>query len=949
MARRHVAPLPDSRQLKILSANVRGLRTNLGELTHNMILKTGADIVVTTETFLNENVEPTFGKIKGYTQWLRRDRRGREGGGIAICHKSCLQVQILEVNTPEWMEVMFLRVILNSNSALLLCAHYRPQWQGRAPLDFLTDHLDDLLTRYDCQHVMIVGDLNYHLVQSAYDDLLSVQGLVDHVDFPTHILGGILDPVISDLDDETITCTQQGQVGTSDHFAILSSVRLAPARDEDIQRKIWLWDQADWPSIRRDIASTDWDDLLSGDTNQKSTFLTNHLIKLQEKYVPARVYISKADDQPWFGYRCRLAADNKYKAWLRFKRNPTRHNKNLLRRARKQMSTTSKWAERRWQEDLRRQLSDSGTGGKKWWNIIKEKQGLTRQEHIPPLNNPDGTVASSNLEKAELLGRMFSNKMAVPDPAREPPQLPMLCHETLTHLQVDRDKVRRLLRGINTKKAMGPDDVSPHILHKCADVLADPLTSLFQTCLEENTWPSIWKEARIVPVHKKKSKSDPTNYRPISLLSAVSKILEKIIVDDITHHLEDHGLLSNKQFGFRSLRSTADLLLLLSKEWQDALDIGLDTLVIALDIAGAFDRVWHRGLLAKLSAKGIQGDLLHLIENYLTGRTLRVVIGGQTSQQYPVRASVPQGSVLGPVLWNIFIDDLLEKHPEVAAYADDCTFTTSYSREDSFQEANHVNNKLESIHDWGTIWQVNFASDKTQAMIISRSPAAKAAMRDKLSINNEAIPLQDHISILGIDVDECLRFDKHINKICQQASLKVSALRRIAKYLDPKGLLTLYKAQVRPHLEYASHSWLSSAPTHLSKLDKIQRRALRLIQEDFPDLSLDTLEHRRDVGALTVFHKAQVQRMPHLTSLRLPTRPVHWSTRTVQSSQLLVGVPRSRASQHLRTFSARVARLWNIFTTTIDVTYMTTQQVKEAAHRWRATLPTPTHQLLYMI
>ena len=940
--------MSNPRQLKILSANVRGLRTNLGELTHNMILKTSADIVVTTETFLNVNVEPTFGKIKGYTHWLRRDRKGREGGGIAVCHKSSLQLQTLEVNTPEWMEAMFFRVVLNPNSALLLCAHYRPQWQGRAPLDFLTDHLDGLLTIHNCQHVVIVGDLNYHLVQGAYEDLLAVQGLVDHVDFPTHVQGGTLDPVISDLGDDTITCSQLGQAGTSDHFAILSRVNLAPAREENIFRKIWLWDRADWPSMKRELASTDWDSLLMGDANHKTATLTSRLTELQEMFVPTREYSSKPNDQPWFGYRCRLAADEKYKSWLRFKRNPTRLNRNLLRSACRRMITTSRWAQRRWQEDTRRKLSGPGIGSKTWWKLVKEKQGLTRQENVPPLNKPDGTVASSNHHKAELLGDMFSRKMTVPDPDRPPPHLPLMCQESLANIQVHRDKVRRLLQEVNTKKATGPDDVSPHILRKCASEIADPLTLLFQTCVEENTWPSLWKQARVVPIHKKNSKSDPGNYRPISLLSNVSKILEKVIADEITLHLEDHNLLSSKQFGFRPSRSTADLLLLLTKSWQDALDTGLDTLVIALDIAGAFDRVWHKGLLVKLRARGIQGDLLDLIEDYLTGRTLRVVINGQTSREYPIGASVPQGSVLGPILWNIFIDDLLQQHPEVSAYADDCTLATTYSREDSLQEAGQLNNKLQSIQEWGALWQVNFAPEKTQAMVISRSPAAKATMRDKITMNGEALPILDHISILGVDIDEELRFDKHITKICHMASLKVTALRRMANTLDPRGLITLYKAQVRPHLEYAALAWLSSAPTHLNKLDKIQRRALRLVQDAPLPTQLDSLEHRRDVGAMTVLHKAQVLQVPHLASLCFPPRTAQRSTRTVLSSQLLVEVPRSRASQHLRTFSARVARMWNLFTATKDVSLMSTQQVKVAAHRWRARHPTPL-PFLYIV
>ena len=390
------------------------------------------------------------------------------------------------------------------------------------------------------------------------------------------------------------------------------------------------------------------------------------------------------------------------------------------------------------------------------------------------------------------------------------------------------------------------------------------------------------------------------------------------------------------------------MLLLLSRNWQDALDSGLDTLVIALDIAGAFDRVWHKGLLAKLQARGIRGDLLKLLENYMNGRTLQVVVGGQSSQHYPVKAGVPQGSVLGPLLWNIFIDDLLQQHPEISAYADDSTLTTSYHRDDCMQVAELVNAKLQSIKEWGTRWQVNFAPEKTQAMVISRSPTAATSMAQLLKMGNKPLPLLDNISILGVNFDKELRFDDHIREICQIASQKVSTLRRMACSLDAKGLLTLYNAQVRPYLEYSALSWLSSAPSHLSKLEKIQRRAINLVNNPLLTAKTDSLEHRRDVAALTVLHKAQVQRVSHLDSLRLPPLTLRRSTRTVPYHQLLVEVPRSRASQHLRTFSARTARLWNMFIPTTDVAMMTTQQVKVAAHHWRRRLPSPIPALYYM-
>ena len=188
-----------------------------------------------------------------------------------------------------------------------------------------------------------------------------------------------------------------------------------------------------------------------------------------------------------------------------------------------------------------------------------------------------------------------------------------------------------------------------------------------------------------------------------------------------------------------------------------------------------------------------------------------------------------------------------------------------------------------------------------------------------------------------------LRFDLHIAAIARQTSLRVSALRRMADTLDPQGILTLYKAQVRPCMEYGALSWMSSATIHMQRLDAVQRRALRLVATDEDQqhqAQVTSLEHRRDVSALVVCHKAQVQRVSHLDPLRLLPHAVRRCTRVATSSDELVEVPRSRSNQHQRTYTARTARLWNLFTAaTPHVRDLSTHQVKLAAHRWRSKLP----------
>ena len=220
-----------------------------------------------------------------------------------MCLKEGVQAHRLNIETPPQTEAVFLRIVMADGTADLLCVMYRPPRQGPASIDFLSENLDDLLTRHRCRNVLIVGDLNHHLEGAAYNNLLKVQGLTNHVTFPTHERGGSMDPAITDMGEGTVTCHQLGQVGSSDHHAILIQTEVGVARDETVSRIIWLWDRADWASLREDLQRTDWSAILSGRADAKARAFTERLKSLQHQHVPHRQYTSRPTDQPWFGYR----------------------------------------------------------------------------------------------------------------------------------------------------------------------------------------------------------------------------------------------------------------------------------------------------------------------------------------------------------------------------------------------------------------------------------------------------------------------------------------------------------------------------------------------------------------------------------------------------------------------------------------------------------------------
>ena len=336
-------------------------------------------------------------------------------------------------------------------------------------------------------------------------------------------------------------------------------------------------------------------------------------------------------------------------------------------------------------------------------------------------------MLSSASDKAKLFAKTFSKNSNLDYSGISLPVFPSRTNLKLQNISVTPKMVKKVITNLDSSKASGPDCIPVVVLKYCETELSYILAKLFNKCLKVPCFPDCWKVSSVVPVFKNVGeRSTAKNYRPVSLLSVVSKVFEKLVNNRIVDHLEKCGLSSDFQYSFRSSRSTADPLTVVSDRIARTFNRPGATRAVALDISRAFDRVWHAGLLHKLKSYGISGQIFGLISSFLTNRRPWVVLDGKSSQEYPLNAGVSQGSILGPTLFLPYINDLPDDVIcNIAIYADD---TTRYSKCDQTSDlwqqlelASALESDLRDTVDWSRRWLVDFNAGKTQLVSFHRS------------------------------------------------------------------------------------------------------------------------------------------------------------------------------------------------------------------------------------
>ena len=484
---------------------------------------------------------------------------------------------------------------------------------------------------------------------------------------------------------------------------------------------------------------------------------------------------------------------------------------------------------------------------KSFYAYVRSKQNV--QDKVGPLEDSAGNIISQGFLMAEDLNGYFSSVFTKEDISSLPvadAKFQGAKSDYLGPLVVTPELVAKKIKAMKDNKSPGVDGIPPKLLMETVEQISIPLARVFNLSLKEGVVPFEWKEANIIPLFKKGSRNKSENYRPVSLTSVICKLLERLFKDHMVDFLVKHKLLNSSQHGFLKARSCLTNMLCFLEEITKWIDVGSPVDIIYLDFQKAFDKVPHQRLLLKLKAHGIGDSITDWIEQWLTDRRQRVVVDGEVSNWKSVLSGVPQGSVLGPILFLIYINDLDDSiTSNVLKFADD---TKLFRKVNTDGDKQHLQNDLDRLVKWSEKWQMLFNFGKCKCLHTGHG---------NLNVNYKMGDTVLGTTVKEKDLGVTISTDMKVSEQCGIAASKgnqiLGLIRRNITYKGKKLIIPLYKAIVRPHLEYCIQAWRPYRKKDIDTLERIQRRATKMIpelrdlsyEERLKECGLTTLETRR--------------------------------------------------------------------------------------------------------
>ena len=818
------------------------------------------EFVAITETHLAQSVEAL--RLSNYELVSRRDRPARQGGGIALYARWDVHPHIVHIRDSHILELSW-HTLHSDAGPLLLGVWYRPPRRGEVASISV---FDDELNQFEEDFIgrIIVGDMNVHNEEwlqfsrgespegRELETVCSSHGLKQCVKEATR--GNyLLDLVLSDL-GSCLRCAVHPGILDKDHRCVLCYVSISIPATPAVARTTFDFGKANWKEFRLFLSNYDWSLLMPDDDPDKAALdFTEFILLHAKRFIPVKVVKSKPYKHPWIDETCRRLLKEKHDAvgTPRFSE------------ARDKCTAGFRDAQSRFLKSTKLKLKTSK--GKDWWKLSRELLAKSSgMENIPPLKIAGGW-AKDPAAKASALSETFASKSRLPDPqTNEYSHINSPQVKLGKFLRIRRRDVLKILKNLDTSSATGPDGLPALLLQRCAEELAWPITLLSRACLNNGRWPACWRFHWIHPLHKKKSKADPGNYRGVHLTPQLAKIVERAVGQTFVPWLGAHAF-GEHQYAYSAGKSHRDALAVNVCSWLLLLEEGRAIGLYCSDVSGAFDRVDRERLGVKLHACGLPSLAIAFLESWLEDRQASVIVSGSNSPNVLLANSVFQGTVLGPPLWNVYYADACFPVRELGfietVFADDFNCWLGMRKDISWDHAVAKLSECQAyLHRWGAANRVLFDPGKEEFVLMRRRVAIGSDFR-----------------LLGVIFDPQLTMRKGARKIATEAGWRLKAILRAQRYFSTPELVRLYKAHVLSYIESGTPGLFHAAASNLDCIDKIQRRFLRAVglseERALLDYRLAPLQTRRCIGILGFLHRVVLGQVSGQISDLFPMAP----------------------------------------------------------------------------
>ena len=827
--------------LSITHANIRSLNKNISELQllYDHSLKFKFDIIALSEVWNVGNVNTL--PLRDYVLEVNCRQGDERGGGVGAYINNTLNYTLLDHHVTH-TESLWVRINKNSFEKIVIGIIYR---KPNTDVDQFQSSLLGVLEEVNVgkSNIVLIGDFNVDISQpynQKINDYLStiesigLQQIISSPTRVTNLTASVIDHVYTNIYHHTV---HSGVIETdvSDHFPIFIIFENKIENKNNIVRKVArTYKSFSVQSFHEDLGNIDWAIVCSQkDVNRAYVNFYDKFVEVCNKHAPNIEYnVSPKKNNPknpWISSAIIKSIRKKHSLYKKYKSsNFNEEYGKRYKRYRNTLVTVIKNAKRLYYCDS---LNQNKNNMRKTWETINELiggQSRNKNTDIDELVINQGgidQIVSSEKDIAEELNNYFVTVGS--NLAEQIPTGPHNCsfqdylgtrnEQCLVWKKIKEEEVIDSLCALDTTKSHGYDNLSVRLIKDAAPFIFAPLTYIFNLSLEVGIFPDALKIARVTPLFKKGPKNDPGNYRPISVLPVIAKIFEKLVNGRLMDFLEANNILYRHQYGFRKRYSTKLSLINLVNTLLQSIDKGEMTLGIFIDFKKAFDTINHSILSDKLEYYGIRGIVLKWFQNYLSNRLHVLCYKDEVSSSRRITCGVPQGSVLGPTLFLLYINDLPNStdYFQCRLFADDSNIFHTFPKGQKEIDMDDVNEKLKEVQKWCIVNKLTINLKKTNYMVI-KGQRQSVEIKGVLTLSETVINRVHVASFVGIQIDETLKWKDQVQSIHKCIRRKIGLLFKLRYYVPKHVLMLLYKCFIQSHIFYGIEVWGSTYKSHLN-------------------------------------------------------------------------------------------------------------------------------------